>query len=110
MAAGSESGNVFVSDTPKKRNPVKRELFVAGILLLLGLLVLPIAIYLVGNAIFAEGYGGGKLGDFARNFGKELLGGSLPMWFLVLSPFLTISLFRLAIWGVRKTPKLTEKT
>ncbi len=99
-----------MSDTRKKRNPLRRELIITGVLILLGLLLLPVAIYLVGNALFTEGYGGGNFGDFARDFGSDLLSGSLPMWFLVLSPLITISLFRLAIWGVRKSPTVASNS
>ncbi|MEM7279421.1 MAG: hypothetical protein AAF385_15010 [Pseudomonadota bacterium] len=97
-----------MNDTGKKRTPLKRELIISGVLFLLGLLLLPVAIYLVGNTLFAEGYGGGNFGDFARDFARDLLSGSLPMWFLVLSPLITISLFRLAIWGVRKSPTVAS--
>ncbi len=97
-----------MSDTGRKRNPLKRELIITAVLFLLGLLLLPVAIYLVGNTLFTEGYGGGNFGDFARDFARDLSSGSLPMWFLVLSPLITISLFRLAIWGVKKSPAVAS--
>ena len=52
-----------------------------------GLLVLPIAIYLVGNAIFST-YGGGGFLDFYADIHSDIRNGELVVWFLVLSPYL----------------------
>ncbi len=52
-----------------------------------GLLILPIAIYLVGKAIFGA-YGGGDFLTFYTDIHGDIRDGELVVWFLVLSPYL----------------------
>lgn len=70
--------------------------------LLFGVLVLPIAIFWVGQAIFGD-FGGGQLGDFYASLMAQLRTGNSIVWFLVLAPYLiwqclraTVKLFRIA--------------
>ena len=80
----------------------KRELLVFAGCLLFGVLLLPVAIYLVGAQVFGD-YGGDGFGGFYGGIFRGVLTGDLVTWFLVLSPYLvwqslrwTFRLFKLA--------------
>jgi hypothetical protein len=76
----------------------QREVAIAAGLLALGLIALPFAVYVVGQAVLGEyGEGGGAL-ELAESIWLDLLAFRLPAWILVLSPYLTIQLAR----GVRR--------
>jgi hypothetical protein len=88
---------------------VRRELIFLGIALVVGFILIPLAIWLVGNRILGP-YTHGLdptasgpmrlLGDFYEG----LTHGSVIFWCVALGPILLISLFRL-FWGViRYTP------
>lgn len=62
--------------------------------LFVGLVLLPVAIYLVGKAIFGE-YGGGSFGHFYSELSSRVRGGDFAAWFLVLSPYLGWQALRL---------------
>jgi hypothetical protein len=76
----------------------RREVAIAAGLLAFGLLVLPFAVYVVGQQLLGD-YGDG-LGSLAlaESIWLDLLSLRLPAWILVLSPYLTIQLAR----GVRR--------
>jgi len=76
----------------------QREVTIAAALLAFGLLVLPFAVYFVGQQILGD-YGDG-LGALAlaESIWVDLLSFRLAAWVLVLSPYLTIQLAR----GVRR--------
>ena len=88
---------------------VRRELILLGIALVAGFVLIPLAIWLVGNRILGpythglDPSAGGPmrlLGDFYAG----LTHGSVIFWCVALGPILLISLFRL-FWGViRFTP------
>ncbi|MEX2123078.1 MAG: hypothetical protein WD795_04230 [Woeseia sp.] len=80
-----------------------------GGLLLVGLVILPLSIYLVGRAVFGE-YGGDGFGDFYGQLLREFLGGEPAVWFLLLSPYLLWQLFRLTIWGFRRVGRAHTPT
>ena len=80
--------------------------------LLVGILFLPIAIYLVGHSIFGT-YGGGGFGDFYGKLHYELRSWQPVPWYLVLSPYLAWQLLRLTIWSFvnsrkRRPPATTD--
>ncbi len=66
-----------------------------------GIVLLPVAIYLVGQSIFGE-YGGHGFADFFASLHYELRSGQKVSWYLVLSPYLGWQLFRLTIHAFRK--------
>ena len=68
--------------------------------LFLGLIVLPVAIYVVGQAIFGD-YGGGSYGHFYSALSSRIRGGDAAAWFLVLSPYLGWQTLRLIGLGWR---------
>ena len=71
-------------------------------LLFVGIVLVPIAIFFVGNTVFGN-YGGEGYGDFFGNLSGKIRDGDRVAWFLVLSPYLAIFVFRLMVWGWRKT-------
>lgn len=78
----------------------KEAAWLAG-LLFAGLVILPLAIYIVGTAVFGE-YGAGSLGDFYVDLLGKFMGGEPAVWFLLLSPYLLWQLGRLTIWAFRR--------
>jgi hypothetical protein len=78
----------------------QREVAIAAGLLAFGLLVLPFAIYLVGQRLLGEyGEGAGALA-LAESIWLDLLALRPQAWILVASPYLTIQLVRLTrrVW------------
>ena len=69
-------------------------------MLLGGLFLLPVAIYLIGLALFGE-YGGAGFSAFYANLHRELMAGVPSVWFLILSPYLIWQLLRLTIRAFR---------
>jgi hypothetical protein len=86
------------TDAPVGATNWQREVAIAAGLLAVGLLVLPFAVYVVGQQMLGEyGDGAGPLA-LAESIWLDLLSLRLPAWILVLSPYLTIQLAR----GVRR--------
>jgi hypothetical protein len=73
-------------------------------LFLAGIVLLPTAIYVVGQAFFGE-YGGNGFADFYARLHYELRSGQPVSWYLVLTPYFCWQLFRLSIWGFRNFRK-----
>ena len=87
--------------SPLKKTFLMESARLAGCLVF-GVLVLPLAIFWVGQAIFGE-FGGGQLGDFYASLMTQLRAGNIIVWFLVLAPYLIwqslrtmVKLFRIA--------------
>ena len=70
-------------------------------LLLAGMVLLPAAIFLVGQIVFGA-YGDGGFADFYGNLHAELRSGDMVVWYLILSPYIAWQLLRLTIWGFRR--------
>lgn len=71
-------------------------------LFLFGILVLPVAIYFVGQLVFGD-YGGTGFSDFYGRLHYELRSGRPVSWYLVLSPYLAWQLFRLTVHVFRRS-------
>lgn len=81
---------------------LKKELLVFGILLFVGLIVLPFCIYVVGvNVIGEYSPDAGAFGLVMAIWG-DLAQFSMPAWILVLSPWAVIMLLRLSIRAWRR--------
>lgn len=74
-------------------------------LLFLGLVLLPITIWFVGEAVFGT-YGGSGYGDFFGTLSGKIRSGDLVAWFLVLSPWLAWQCIRLMAFGWRVAAKM----
>lgn len=88
-------------DTATALPPLKFELaFLLGALVF-GLLLLPVAIYLVGTLYFGEATAGGLGGFFGSIYaGLTQLDGAT--WFLVLSPYLLLQVLRGTLFVFRR--------
>lgn len=71
-------------------------------LLFVGLLILPIAVFMVGDKVFGE-YGGNGFSAFYGTIHSAIRDGEPAILFLVFSPYLIWQLARLTIWGFRQT-------
>ena len=74
-------------------------------LLFAGVTLLPLGIWLIGQNVFGE-YAGRGFQDFFGTFTRKLRHGELSTWFLVLAPWLGISVLRLTALAWRKTGKV----
>ena len=89
------------------RNAITREAALLLGFLFLGLVLLPIAIYIVGQAIFGD-YGGGSYGHFYSELSSRIRAGDSTAWFLVLSPYLGWQILRLVAVGWRFASRRPE--
>jgi hypothetical protein len=80
----------------KARDPFRREILIATVMLAFGLFVLPMAIYAVGVRVIGEYGGEGGLLDLAESIWTDLLGLAPWAWILVLSPYVVVQAVRLA--------------
>ena len=95
-----------MSDNPSPIvKTLKKEGSLFAVLLFVGFVLLPIAIWLVGKAVFGA-YGGTGYSDFFGNLSGKIRGGDLVAWFLVLSPYLVWQCLRLMALGWRIVGKL----
>ena len=85
------------SKSKKTRDPWRRELLIATVMLAFGLFALPMAIYAVGVRVIG-GYGaaGGML-DLVESVWRDLLGLAPWAWLLVLSPYVVVQALRLTL-------------
>lgn len=77
------------------------ELATLAVLGLVGVLLLPLMIYLVGAEIFGD-YAGNGFGDFYRAIHSDLRVGQPVVVFLVVSPYFVWQLLRLTFFGFRR--------
>ena len=92
-----------MSDAPRKlRDTVAKEAMLFLSLVFFGILVLPLAIYLVGQVVFGE-YGGAGFSDFYGRLHYELRTGQSVSWYLVLSPYIGWQLARMTIHVFRRS-------
>ena len=68
---------------------------------LVGVLLLPLMIYLVGGEIFGE-YAANGFGDFYRSLHSDLRLGRPVVIFLIISPYFVWQLLRLSFFGFRR--------
>ena len=74
-------------------------------LLFFGLVLLPVAIYLVGGKVFGA-YEGNGFGGFFGALSSRIRDGEPVAWFLVLSPYLAWQFLRLTLLAWRAAGRL----
>jgi hypothetical protein len=87
----------------------RREAILLIIMTLVGVLIVPLCVFLVGKFVFGE-YAGAGFGEFYRDIHSDLRSGEPDIVFLVFAPYIIWQLIRLS-FGVfsRMSPK-TSKT
>lgn len=92
-----------MSDRPSslKKN-IRKELGLFIGLLFVGLVLMPVAIFWVGQNLFGT-YGGHGYGDFFGTISEKIRGGDGVAWFLVLSPYLVWQCLRLMVTAWRNS-------
>lgn len=91
-----------MSKFAEKLSPnVRKEaaLFVA--LAFVGIVILPVAVFYVGQAIFGA-YAGTGYSDFFGAISGKLRGLDSVAWFLVLSPYLALQCLRITVFAWRR--------
>lgn len=87
-----------------------RELLLAVVLLTAGVGLLPAAVFHTGSRLFGPyELDGGSMSVFYAEVLDQLADGSLTVWALVLSPWLCVTLCRMAaaLWRARPAPQPT---
>ena len=84
---------------------LKKEAAVFLVLLFVGLVLLPICIWFVGNAVFGA-YDGAGYSDFFGTLSGKIRPGNLVAWFLVLSPWIVWHCLRLIAFGWRSAGEM----
>lgn len=88
-------------DSSALKNRLLKETALLAVLGFIGLAVLPLCVYLVGQAVFGE-YGNGGFSGFFGELHRKLRGGEPSAWFLLFSPYLLWQLLRLTLWASRQ--------
>ncbi|HEY7638951.1 MAG TPA: hypothetical protein VH814_04430 [Steroidobacteraceae bacterium] len=89
----------------RRRRRARFELIFASIWLLVGLLVLPAAIFAVGGALLGPYGDNGGLGRFYGDFFGDLFEPSVRAWAIALGPLVLISILRLVFAGAGREPE-----
>ena len=89
---------------------LKRELVLASSLIGSGLLLLPLAVYWVGQRIVGDYESEAGLWGLLTSIWSDFFLLDLGAWLLVLSPYVTIQLFRLAFKARRLGRSVTPVT
>ena len=88
---------------------LRRETLFAVILILAGLILVPVSIWFVGEALFGS-YAGDGFGGFYAELMGRLGQGSVVAWFLVLSPLLVIASARLTVIALQFSRRRAGKS
>lgn len=96
-----------MNDKPSSlKNTVRKEIALLTGLLFFGLVIMPVAIYWLGQGIFGD-YGGQGYGDFFGTLSGKIRSGDAVAWFLVLSPYLVWQCLRLMALAWRMSGRTT---
>ena len=90
------------------RARITRELTIAGVMLIIGLVAVPIAVYFVGQTVVGPYEGDGGLVSLIGQVWTEFLDLRVSAWILVLSPYAIVLLLRAAI--ARRPHRRTDVT
>ena len=86
------------------RPDLKKELTIAAVLLGFGVLVLPPAVYWVGQQLIGEYAPDAGVLDLAESVWWDLLQLRIGAWTLVASPYVIVQLARLTRYAWRQAP------
>ena len=91
--------NAITPPSSARQRATKELAYLAGFLFL-GLVIMPIIVFQVGQAVFGA-YGGAGYGDFFGTLSARVRSGDSVAWFLILSPYLGWQCLRLLLFGWR---------
>lgn len=77
-----------------------KEIALLVVLLFLGFVIMPIAIYWIGPHVLGD-FGGYGYSDFFGGLSARIRGGDLVAWFFVLSPYLIWQVLRMTLFAFR---------
>lgn len=100
---GVGPANMTINSVSFKKSAT-RESILFLCLFFVGLVILPLSIYLVGKSVFGE-YAGAGFSGFYGAVHRAIRDGEPAVLFLVLSPYIVWQIGRLTIWGFRRTLK-----
>ena len=83
---------------------IRKEAILLLILFVAGIVLMPAAIYFVGQMIFGT-YGGDGFGGFFGAIGKKLIAADGVAWLLVASPYLIVQCLRITAYAWRRSSK-----
>lgn len=89
-----------MASTNLLKHPVGREVILFLAFAIIGIALLPLAIFLVGDAVFGS-YGGDGFGDFFESLLGKLGRADRFAWLLVLSPYIILQVVRIMTMGWR---------
>lgn len=94
-----------MSETPSTlKKAARKESLLLLWLVFFGLVLMPIAIFWIGQSLFGA-YGGQGYGDFFGTLSLKIRTGDRVAWFLVLSPYLVWQCLRLTAFAWRLSGK-----
>jgi len=91
------------------RQKLTREIALFVGLLFVGFVLMPVAIYIVGQHVFGA-YGGQGYDDFFGTLSAKIRAGETVAWFFVLAPYLLWQSLRLTAFGWRVAGKSGSKS
>jgi hypothetical protein len=94
-----------IGDSIRSLSRLQRELWILGIALLLGLLIVPAIIWLGGTVVLGQYAGGPTVFSLLKNFFQQLASGSLAFWTVALGPYVLILVARLLVGALRGAPR-----
>ena len=87
---------------PQIKRTLTREIALFVGLLFVGFVLVPIAIFFLGQQIFGE-FGGQGYADFFGTLSAKIRRGESVAWFFVLAPYLIWQTLRLTLYGWRRS-------
>lgn len=97
------------SNPPGIRQLVTKELALLTGFLFIGLAIMPLLIYYVGQVVFGE-YSGVGYADFYGTLSGKIRNGNGVAWFLMLSPYLGWQFLRITILAWRLAGRQSLKS
>ncbi len=89
-----------MASTKLSKHPVAREALLFVVLAIAGVVLLPLAVFYVGDAVFGS-YGGDGFGEFFESLLGKLGRADRFAWLLVLSPYIVVQVLRIMAMGWR---------
>lgn len=84
------------SEAKSVKHVIEKEVALLAVLLFFGLVLMPIGIFMIGEALFGS-YGGHGYGEFFSVISEKIRSGDRVAWFLVLAPYMVWQSLRLMV-------------